>query len=75
MVTPTSSESESSAGGGDEPVVHILWNQTHQRYATPVTVDLAAPDAAAPLRLIRDALDPTAEGYDIATCFAESNGT
>jgi len=24
---------------------------------------------------IRDALDPTAEGYDIATYFAESNGT
>jgi HD-GYP domain-containing protein (c-di-GMP phosphodiesterase class II) len=58
-----------------QPVVHILWDQAHQRYATPVTVDLAAPDAAAPLRLIRDALDPTAEGYDIATYFAESNGT
>src|SRR5262244_3011437 len=25
MATPTSSEAESRAGGGDEPVVHILW--------------------------------------------------
>ena len=25
MATPTSSEAETGAGGGDEPVVHILW--------------------------------------------------
>ena len=58
-----------------QPVVHILWDQTHQRYATPVTVDLVAPDADAPLRTIRDVLDPAAEGYDMATYFAESNGS
>ena len=58
-----------------QPVVHILWDQTHQRYATPVTVDLAAPDADAPIRTICDVLDPTAEGYDIATYFSESNGS
>ena len=57
-----------------QPVVHILWDQTHQCYATPVTVDLAAPDADTPIRTIRDVLDPTAEGYDIATYFSESNG-
>jgi HD-GYP domain-containing protein (c-di-GMP phosphodiesterase class II) len=58
-----------------QPVVRILWDQAHQRYATPVTVDLAVPDSEAPLRTICEALDPTAEGYDIATYFAESNGT
>lgn len=58
-----------------QPVVHILWDQAHQRYATPVTVDLAAPDADAPLRTICEALAPTAEGDDIATYFTESNGT
>jgi HD-GYP domain-containing protein (c-di-GMP phosphodiesterase class II) len=58
-----------------QPVVRILWDQAHQRYATPVTVDLAVPDPEAPLRTICEALDPTAEGYDIGTCFAESNGT
>ncbi len=57
-----------------QPVVHILWDQTHQCYATPVTVDLAAPDADAPRRTIRDVLDPAAAGYDIATYFAESHG-
>gem|GEM_PF-433225 len=62
-------------GNALQPVVHILWDQAHQRYATPVTIDLAAPDADAPLRTIRDALDPTAEGYDLATYFAESNGS
>jgi hypothetical protein len=56
-------------------VVHILWDQAHQRYATPVTVDLAAPDADVPLRTICEALDPMAEGYDLATSFTESNGT
>jgi HD-GYP domain-containing protein (c-di-GMP phosphodiesterase class II) len=56
-----------------QPVVHILWNQTHQRYATSVTVDLAALDADAPLRTIHRVLDPTAEGYDIAIYFAESH--
>jgi len=50
-------------------------DQTHQRYATPVIVDLVAPDADAPLRTIRDVLDPAAEGYDMATYFAESNGS
>jgi HD-GYP domain-containing protein (c-di-GMP phosphodiesterase class II) len=49
-----------------QPVVYILWNQTHQRYATPVTVDLATPAPDAPLRTICEALDPTATGYDIA---------
>jgi len=58
-----------------QPVVYILWDQTHQRYATPVTVDLAAPSADALLRTIREALDPAAEGYDIATYFSESNGS
>jgi HD-GYP domain-containing protein (c-di-GMP phosphodiesterase class II) len=58
-----------------QPVVYILWDRTHQRYAMPVTVDLAAPDAEAPLRTIREALDPAAEGYDIATYFSESNGS
>ena len=58
-----------------QPVVHILWDQTHQCYATPVTVDLAAPDADTPIRTIRDVLDPAAEGYDIATYFSESNGS
>jgi HD-GYP domain-containing protein (c-di-GMP phosphodiesterase class II) len=50
-----------------QPVVHILWDQAHQLYGTPVTVDLAAPDADAPLRTIRGVLDPTVEGYDLAT--------
>jgi HD-GYP domain-containing protein (c-di-GMP phosphodiesterase class II) len=54
-------------------MVHILWNQTHQCYATPVTIDLAAPDADMPIRTIRDVLEPAAEGYDIATYFSESN--
>jgi HD-GYP domain-containing protein (c-di-GMP phosphodiesterase class II) len=58
-----------------QPVVRILWDQTRQRYATPLTVDLAAPDPAAPLRTIREALDPAAEGYDIITYFAESDGS
>jgi cyclic di-GMP phosphodiesterase len=58
-----------------QPVVHILWDAAHQRYATPVTVDLAAPDADTPLRTICEALAPTAEGYDIARYFTESNGT
>jgi HD-GYP domain-containing protein (c-di-GMP phosphodiesterase class II) len=58
-----------------QPVVHILWDQTHQCYATPVTVDLAAPEADTPIRTIRDVLDPTVEGYDIATYFSESNGS
>jgi HD-GYP domain-containing protein (c-di-GMP phosphodiesterase class II) len=58
-----------------QPVVHILWDQAHQRYATPVTVDLAAPDPDAPLRTIYEVLAPTAEGYDIATYLTESNGT
>jgi len=58
-----------------QPVVYILWDQTHQRYATPVAVDLAAPDADAPLRTICDVLDPVAEGYDVATYFSESNGS
>jgi HD-GYP domain-containing protein (c-di-GMP phosphodiesterase class II) len=58
-----------------QPVVHILWDQTHQCYATPVTVDLAAPGADTPIRTIRDVLEPAAEGYDIATYFAESNGS
>jgi HD-GYP domain-containing protein (c-di-GMP phosphodiesterase class II) len=58
-----------------QPVVHILWDQAHQRYATPVTVDLAAPDLDAPLRTICEVLAPTAEGYDIATYLTESNGT
>jgi hypothetical protein len=40
-----------------------------------VTVDLAAPDADAPLRTIHRVLDPTAEGYDIAIYFAESHGS
>jgi hypothetical protein len=62
-------------GNALQPVVHILWDQTHQRYATPVTVDLAAPDADAPRRTIRDVLDPAAAGYDIATYFAESHGS
>src|SRR5262249_46400606 len=57
------------------PVVYILCDQTEQRYATPVRVDLAAPEADAPLRMIRDVLDPVAEGYDIATYFAESDGS
>jgi HD-GYP domain-containing protein (c-di-GMP phosphodiesterase class II) len=56
-----------------QPVVHILWDQTHQCYATPVTIDLAAPDADMPIRTIRDVLEPAAEGYDIATYFSESN--
>jgi HD-GYP domain-containing protein (c-di-GMP phosphodiesterase class II) len=58
-----------------QPVVHILWDQTHQCYATPVTIDLAAPDADMPIRTIRDVLEPAAEGYDIATYFSESNGS
>ena len=58
-----------------QPVVHILWDQTHQGYATPVTVDLADPDANMPIRTIRDVLDPAAEGYDIVTYFSESNGS
>jgi cyclic di-GMP phosphodiesterase len=58
-----------------QPVVYILWDRTHQRYATPVTVDLAAPDADAPFRTICDVLEPAAEGYDIATYFSESNGS
>ena len=57
------------------PVVHILWDQTHQYYAIPMTVDLAAPDADTPIRTIRDVLDPAVEGYDIATYFAESNSS
>jgi cyclic di-GMP phosphodiesterase len=57
------------------PVVHILWDQTHQYYAIPMTVDLAAPDAVTPIRTIRDVLDPAVEGYDIATYFAESNSS
>ena len=56
-------------------MVHILWEQAHQRYVTPVTIDLAAPDADAPLRTICHVLDPKADGYDIATYFAESNGS
>jgi len=64
-----------NSGKALQPVVHILWDQTHQRYATPVTVDIAAPDPDAPLRTICKALDPSAEGYDIATYFVESNGT
>src|SRR5262245_43490627 len=48
-----------------QPVVRILWDPTHQRYGTPMTVDLAALDAEAPLRTIRDVLDPAAEGYDV----------
>ena len=56
-----------------QPVVHILWDQTHQCYATPVTIDLAAPDADMPIRTIRDVLEPAAEGYDIAAYFSESN--
>jgi hypothetical protein len=58
-----------------QPVVHILWDQTHQCYATPVTIDLAAPDADMPIRTIRDVLEPAAEGYDIASYFSESNGS
>jgi HD-GYP domain-containing protein (c-di-GMP phosphodiesterase class II) len=58
-----------------QPVVHILWDQAHRRYATPVTVDLAAPGPDAPLRTICEVLAPTAEGYDIATYLTESNGT
>jgi HD-GYP domain-containing protein (c-di-GMP phosphodiesterase class II) len=58
-----------------QPMVHLLWDQSHQLYATPVTVDLAAPDADAPLRTIRDVLDPVAEGYDLAAYFSESTGT
>ena len=58
-----------------QPVVHILWDQTHQCYATPVTIDLAAPDADMPIRTIRDVLEPAAEGYNIATYFSESNGS
>ena len=58
-----------------QPVVHILWDQTQQCYATPVTIDLAAPDADMPIRTIRDVLEPVAEGYDIATYFSESNGS
>ena len=57
-----------------QPVVYILWDQPQQPSATPVTVDLAAPVADAPLRIIRDVLDPAAEGHDIATYFSESNG-
>jgi hypothetical protein len=58
-----------------QPVVRLLWDPAHQRYATPVTVDLAIPDPGAPLRTICEALDPAVEGYDIATCFAEGHGT
>ena len=52
-----------------QPVVYLLWDQTHQRYATPVTVDLAAPEAEAPIRMICEVLDPEAEGYEIAAYF------
>ena len=58
-----------------QPVVYLLWDQTRQRYATPVTVDLAAPEAEAPIRMICEVLDPEAEGYEIATYLAESNGS
>jgi HD-GYP domain-containing protein (c-di-GMP phosphodiesterase class II) len=58
-----------------QPVVYLLWDQTHQRYATPVTVDLAAPEAEAPIRMIGAVLDPEAEGYEIATYFSESSGS
>ena len=61
-------------GNALRPVVHILWDPRQQLYATPVTVDLAAPDADAPSRTICHALDPSAAGHDIATYFAESNG-
>src|SRR4030095_11170043 len=53
--------------------LEVAWDQTHQCYATPVTIDLAAPDADMPIRTIRDVLEPAAEGYDIATYFSESN--
>jgi HD-GYP domain-containing protein (c-di-GMP phosphodiesterase class II) len=56
-----------------QPVVYLLWDQTHQRYATPVTIDLAAPEAETSSRMIREVLDPEAEGYEIATYLAESN--
>jgi hypothetical protein len=58
-----------------QPVVYLLWDQTRQRYAMPVTVDLAAPEAEAPIRMICEVLDPAAEGYEIATYLAESNGS
>ena len=64
-----------SPGKALQPVVYLLWGQTHQRYATPVTVDLAAPEAEAPIRMICAVLDPEAEGYEIATYFPESNGS
>ena len=56
-------------------MVHILWDQAHQRYATPMTVDLAAPEAEAPIRMICDVLDPETEGYEVATYLSESNGS
>jgi HD-GYP domain-containing protein (c-di-GMP phosphodiesterase class II) len=58
-----------------QPVVHLFWDQTHQRYATPVTVDLAAPKAEAPIRMICAVLDPEAEGYEIASHFSEGSGS
>jgi HD-GYP domain-containing protein (c-di-GMP phosphodiesterase class II) len=56
-----------------QPVVYLLWDQTHQRYATPVTVDLAAPEVETSSRTIREVLDPETEGYEIATYLSESN--
>jgi HD-GYP domain-containing protein (c-di-GMP phosphodiesterase class II) len=56
-----------------QPVVHILWDPVQQPYATPVTIDLAAPDADALPRMICHVLDPTTEGHDIATYVQEGN--
>jgi hypothetical protein len=56
-----------------QPVVHVLWDPVQQLYATPVTVDLAAPSADAPARMICHVLEPTTEGHNIATHVLEGN--
>jgi HD-GYP domain-containing protein (c-di-GMP phosphodiesterase class II) len=61
-------------GNALRPVVHILWDPRQQPYTTPVTVDLAAPNAEAPSRMICHVLDPTTAGHDLAAYIQEGHG-